>query len=120
MNNQLQLIQKMYSKFNIAPHEVKFTDKEKQFRIAAMLEEIEEYRESDTREEELDALVDLVVFALGTLYRQGMLHVFEEAFKRVMAANLYKKLGANQKRGAFKLDLVKPENYQHPDLSDLV
>ena len=114
------LVQKMHNKFGITHDKVAFSKEEKEFRIAAMREEIDEYIESETKEDELDAIVDLIVFALGTLERSGMINVFEEAFKRVMEANMKKELGGNQKRGSFKLDLKKPEGWTAPDLSDLV
>ena len=57
---------------------------------------------------------------MGTAERQGMLEVFDEAFKRVILANCKKEIGQNQKRGSFQLDLVKPEGWTAPDLSDLV
>lgn len=114
------LVEKMHEKFGITSNQVAFSKEEKEFRIAAMREEIDEYIESETKEDELDAIVDLIVFALGTLERSGMISAFEEAFKRVMEANMKKELGANQKRGSFQLDLKKPEGWAAPDLSDLV
>ena len=62
----------------------------------------------------------MVVFALGTAERQGMLEVFEEAFNRVMKANMAKELGPNKKRNSFALDLVKPKEWTAPVLTDLV
>jgi len=114
------LIRKMHEKFGITPDKVDFSPREKEFRIEAMQEELDEYKDSTTKADELDALVDLVVFALGTAERQGMLHVFEEAFTRVMVANMMKELGPNQKRGQFQLDLVKPEGFKPAYLNDLV
>lgn len=120
MSEITNLIKQMHTKFGITSEQVPFSKTEKEFRICAMREEIDEYIESETKEDELDAIVDLVVFALGTLERQGMLEVFDEAFKRVMIANCKKEIGQNQKRGSFQLDLVKPEGWTAPDLSDLV
>lgn len=57
------------------------------FRYICMLEEVNEYRDATTKADELDAIVDLIIFALGTLERQGMIDVFDEAFKRVMDSN---------------------------------
>jgi predicted HAD superfamily Cof-like phosphohydrolase len=114
------LVKMMHTKFGITSEEVPFSEEEKKFRICAMQEELDEYKEAETKEDQLDALVDLVVFAMGTAERQGMLEVFDEAFKRVMLANCKKEIGQNQKRGSFQLDLVKPEGWTAPDLSDLV
>jgi hypothetical protein len=65
-------------------------------------------------------MVDLVVFALGTVERMGLLDVFEPAYNRVMAANMQKHLGGNAKRGNFQIDLIKPKGWEAPVLSDLV
>lgn len=83
-------------------------------------EEIQEYEESNDPADELDALVDLMVFALGTVDRQGFSKVFQEAFNRVMEANCKKVVGPNKKRLDFQIDLVKPAGWAAPDLSDLV
>jgi predicted HAD superfamily Cof-like phosphohydrolase len=99
---------------------VKWSEEEKDFRITCLQEELDEYIDAETKEDELDALLDLVVFAIGTAERQGMLEVFEEGFERVMRANCTKEAGPNKKRGSFALDLRKPEGWHAPDLSDLV
>lgn len=93
---------------------------EKAYRIACMREEVEEYEAAITKEDELDALVDLVVFALGTANRHGF-HQFAEALDRVVCANMKKKVGHTDRGGPFnQLDLTKPANWSPPDLSDLV
>jgi len=94
---------------------------ERRYRIAAMLEELSEYAaapDSDL-EAQLDGLVDLIVFALGTAVRHGF-YRFDEAFERVMAANKAKVPGASGKRGGWKRDLIKPPGWKPADLSDLV
>lgn len=95
---------------------------EKEFRIKCLREEIQEFEDATTLADQLDALVDLVVFALGTADRAGMAQVFEEAFARVMLANMQKKVAksaSDSKRG-FKADLVKPAGWAAPNLKDLV
>jgi predicted HAD superfamily Cof-like phosphohydrolase len=116
----LDKIQEMHTKFQITNSEIPFTQEEKDFRIRAMQEELDEYEEASTLEDELDALVDLCVFAFGTAERMNLLGVFEEAYNRVMQANLQKELGTNEKRGSFEIDLVKPDGWQSPILTDLV
>jgi len=37
-----------------------------------------------------------------------------------MRANCNKEVGTNAKRGNFSIDLVKPEHWHAPDLTDLV
>lgn len=123
MNPMLQRIREMHTKFGITPDQVAFSPQEKEFRIAAMQEELDEYKDVEAGQnpaEEFDALIDLVVFAFGTAERQGWLEKFEEGFNRVMDANMKKELGANQKRGSFALDLVKPEGWTAPNHDDLV
>ncbi|MCO5760316.1 MAG: nucleoside triphosphate pyrophosphohydrolase family protein [Chromatiaceae bacterium] len=95
------------------------------FRSSAMAEEVVEFQRAvlkDDRVGQLDALVDLVVFALGTAHLLGFSEsAYTEAFHRVMLANLEKQVAghADHKRG-WKLDLVKPAGWTSPNLSDLV
>jgi len=94
--------------------------KEKEFRVTCLKEECREYEQATTMEEELDAIVDLVYFALGTAYRHGF--PFYQAWEKVHAANMKKiaaKRDEDSKRGN-KLDIIKPEGWEPPDLSDLV
>jgi len=119
-NTFIDLIDRMHLKFGITSRHMKWTDEEKDFRIVAMQEELDEYMDAETKEDELDALLDLVIFALGTAERQGMLSVFEEGFKRVMRANCTKEVGKNAKRGNFQIDLIKPPGWMSPVLDDLV
>lgn len=94
------------------------TPEEKAFRVKAFLEETQEYEDAKTLEEHLDALVDLVIFALGAANRHGF-HRFNEALHRVVDANMKKERGPNAKRGGYQLDLVKPPGWKPADLSDL-
>lgn len=71
-------------------------------------------------EDSLDALVDLVYVALGTAYLHGF--DFEEAWKRVHAANMAKvraERTEDSKRGT-TFDVVKPAGWQPPRHTDLV
>jgi len=95
-----------------------------QFRIIALAEEFEEYvdavREKDL-EGALDALVDLVYFALGTAYIHGF-DRFDEAFDRVHEANMKKvraERPSDSKRGT-GFDVIKPEGWTAPRLTDLI
>lgn len=95
---------------------------EKAFRVAAMQEELNEYRDATTLEEEFDALIDLAVFTNGTVERQGMMGIYAEGYYRVMQSNMAKELTGKglAKRGGFSLDLSKPEGWTGPDHSDLI
>jgi predicted HAD superfamily Cof-like phosphohydrolase len=85
-----------------------------------MREEIDEFEAATDHHDQLDALVDLIVFAFGTVERAGYSAAFDEAFNRVMDSNMTKTVGPNQKRGSFSLDLRKPADFKPADLSDLV
>jgi len=116
----VESIKKMHLKFGVTHKHVKWTPEEKDFRITAMQEELDEYIDAETKEDELDALLDLMIFTIGTAERQGLLDVYEEAFMRVMRANCNKEVGKNAKRGNFSVDLIKPEHWKAPVLLDLV
>jgi len=112
-------IKQMHDKFGITHERADFTNEERWFRTGAMLEELSEFTTAKTKEDELDALVDLVVFALGTAERMGFANIFEPAFNRVMNSNMSKTLGANNKRGSFQIDLVKGPDFKPATLTDL-
>lgn len=122
LNDQMRQVRLMHKKFGISggstPH--KLEKDEREFRIKAMQEELDEYRDAETLEDELDALQDLKVFVNGTLERQGMANIDTHSYNRIMHANLSKELGGNAKRGNFQLDLVKPKGWKAPDHSDLL
>ena len=115
----LEWIAVMHEQFGITNRDVPSGTKERMFRYEAFLEEAKEYLEATSDEARLDALVDLVVFALGAAEREGYLPLWDVAYRRVMEANLNKTLGPNTKRGSYKLDLIKPEGWEPADLSDL-
>lgn len=74
------------------------------------------------QEEILDALVDMQYVLSGTINECGMRDVFDEAFMRVHHANMQKALVPSRhgsKRDS-PLDIVKPDGWVKPDLSDLV
>jgi hypothetical protein len=89
------------------------SEEEKSFRCMALQEELDEYEEADTLVDQYDALLDLIVFAVGTLERHGF--PLQEGFNAVMKANMTKEVGANAKRGNFKNDLVKPISWRSPE-----
>lgn len=120
MNRFLASIEELHKHYKITPEDVPWAEGEKEFRVAAMREEIDEFIEAETPADELDALVDLVVFAFGTAERLGILKYFELAFDVVMEANMKKEVGATDKRGGFKLDLRKPEGWKAPDIEQVM
>jgi predicted HAD superfamily Cof-like phosphohydrolase len=112
----MDLVKAMHQKFGIenTTGANQLTVEEKEFRSAAMLEELNEYIAADTLVDQYDALLDLIVFAVGTLERHGF--PLLAGFEKVMEANMAKELGQNgEKRGGFKRDLVKPEGWTPPE-----
>lgn len=68
----------------------------------------------------LDGLIDLTYVALGTAYLHG--YDFREGWRRVHHANMQKVRAedvAESKRNS-TLDVIKPEGWTAPDLTDLV
>ena len=93
---------------------------EKEFRARCMLEELQEYIAAKTLEEEVDALIDLIYFALGTSYRHGF--SFYDGWREVHRANL-SKIRAVKKEDSkrdYELDVVKPEDWKAPELDNAI
>ena len=121
MNNLQSTITKAYEKYGLAydgpPRHL--NPDEKQYRISCLREEIEEYNEAETLTDQYDALIDLLVFTVGSLYRHGF--PLQEGFDAVMACNLQKEPGNNphksdKARAEYKgVDLVKPSGWQGPE-----
>ena len=116
MNKFLQDIKDFHEKFQLTyigpPREL--PDELAKFRKAFMEEELDEYIDSRYLPGKLDALVDLMYVVLGTAYLHGF--PFEEAWRRVHEANM-KKVRAQSSRSKF--DVIKPEGWTPPALSDL-
>lgn len=90
------------------------------FRVKFLQEELDEMRDPGrTAADVVDALVDLVVVALGTMDAFGV--AGREAWRRVHEANMAKVAGVNSGRpNRFGLpDLVKPEGWAAPRHGDL-
>ena len=80
-------------------------------------EEAEELREARDRVDQVDALVDSIIFAMGGLYRLGLSErQAEDCFNAVMSANFEKKLGQKEgRRFEGVADAVKPEGWVGPE-----
>jgi len=112
----MDLVKSMHKKFGLdnTVGPCHLTDEEKEFRSDAMLEELNEYIAATNLVDQYDALLDLIVFAVGTLERHGF--PLQAGFEKVMEANMAKELGQNgNKRGGFKRDLVKPKGWTAPE-----
>lgn len=88
---------------------------EKAFRLVALREELDEYESAQELTNEVDALVDLLVFAFGTFDRMGLDPGIY--FDVVMRANMKKELAgdASKSKRGFARDLVKPEGFESPE-----
>ena len=88
----------------------------KEWLTKALEEELQEFREASTPEDSVDALIDLIIFACGGLYRAGMTPDQAKAcFTAVLDANDAKKAGVKQNRAvAGVADAVKPTGWVDP------
>lgn len=90
----------------------------KRLSLIQLAEEIEELRMSDTATDEADALIDLVYFAYGALYKMGICpYVFDTATTIVHDANMTKAAGKKAARGydGSAVDAVKPVDFIPPE-----
>ena len=67
----------------------------------------------------LDALADIAYILAGTVINHGMQHVFDDAFAEVHRSNMAKLVdGKVLRREDGKV--MKPENWQPPNLSQFI
>ena len=91
----------------------------KEWFLKALHEEITEYREGWEQGdiiEQVDAIIDLIYFAVGRLQQMGLTR--DQAMKCFMAvhtANMTKKRGTQAKRGNLEADAVKPDGWISPE-----
>ena len=88
-----------------------------QFRLSMMQEELDETKEAfknENKEEIVDGIIDLCVFAIGTLEVFGV--DANKAWDQVYKANMSKEVGIKEGRpNPLGLpDLVKPEGWEGP------
>lgn len=90
---------------------------EKEWLVGCLHEEADELKDSADIVDQVDALVDSIIFATGGLYRLGLsVEQAEACVAAVMDANFQKKAG--QKEGRIYegvADAVKPEGWQPPE-----
>ena len=91
-----------------------------EFRIGCLQEELDELKAAQNGDDAVDALIDLSVFAIGTLDLFGI--DAEMAWNRVYAANISKEVGIKEARpNPLGLpDLIKPEGWTAPTHADNV
>ena len=120
MDNFIQ-VAAMHQKFGLpmpmTPRSL--TTEELMGRVEMMTEELVElmraHRNNDLAEE-ADALVDLVVFAMGTAVMMGL--PWNAMFSEVQRANMSKELGVGKRKN--KLDLIKPLGWRPPDIAGIL
>lgn len=122
MEQDIKDMYKYYQMLNPQPGELGFTPglsrEEKQQRITMMQEELDEYWAADTQVDEYDALIDLLVFVVGTLVQSS--YPLQQGWEAVLKANMSKVVGIT-KRG-FAKDITKPPMWTGPehDLSKIL
>lgn len=80
----------------------------------ALREEVQEFIDADTIQDEVDALIDLIYFAAGRMQEMGVNGA--RAFNEVHACNMRKVRGDMAKRpGAMGFDAIKPPGWVAPD-----
>ena len=89
-----------------------------EFRIGCLQEELDELKAARNGDDAVDALIDLSVFAIGTLDLFGI--DGEMAWNRVYAANISKEVGIKEARpNPMGLpDLIKPAGWIAPSHKD--
>jgi hypothetical protein len=89
-----------------------------QFRIGCLQEELDELKAAKNGDDAVDALIDLCVFAIGTLDLYGV--DANMAWDRVYKANITKEVGIKAARpNPMGLpDLIKPEGWTAPTHKD--
>ena len=92
------------------------------FALTAMYEELNEFTVANNRAnvgEALDAMIDLIYFALGRCYEMGItIEQFEKCWNVVQEKNMAKKRGTKN-RGTDQ-DAMKPEGWQAADLGEIL
>ena len=86
-----------------------------------MAEEIGEFREAILKQDfvgSVDALLDIIYFAVGGLHKMGLnADDAERVFDLVHEANMTKKKGVKESRAVGDApDAIKPEDWQAPEL----
>lgn len=123
MKSQFEKVIQFHNKFGLSYNQGPRTlpKEEQDFRLTCLHEELSEYELAvafSDRAEQLDALVDLVYFALGTAHRNGF--PFDKAFNIVHSTNMAKEVKADNQRRGFHLEVTKPEGWKSPNLTELV
>jgi hypothetical protein len=88
--------------------------------LTAMGEEVQEFADAETVEDQIDACLDMAYFALGRVFELGAYDP-QAHWDEVQRANMAKRRGSLSKRpGSLGHDAVKPEGWRGPDHSAIL
>lgn len=111
-----------HEKFGIEmPEEpIKLPNDVSEYRIGFMQEELDEYVTSIDLSEKIDALVDLVVVAMGTAYMHGF--DWDAHWELVYEKNMQKRRAkeASESKRGHSLDIIKPREWTPPDHEPII
>lgn len=94
-------------------------DPRKKFCLQHLHEELNEFAEAKTLEEQADAMIDLTYIALGRIYEMG-LHG-KPLFDEVHRANMNKQRGEKETRSnSGGYDAIKPMGWRGPNLERII
>lgn len=90
---------------------------EKDWLLGVLREEIDELELADALVDQVDALIDVIYFAIGGMKRLGLsVEQMEQCFNVVHTCNMRKHQGKKAERAQqHSLDAVKPENWIAPE-----
>lgn len=115
-NKYYNMVREFHLAFNlpVADKPTRLTQADKNNRIKWMQEELDEYEEADTLEDEIDALIDGLYFNVGTLVMHGVKP--DRIFEIVHKANM-SKLWEDNKPRYRKEDgkVMKPPHWINPE-----
>lgn len=85
----------------------------RQFRATLLLEEIQEFQDAETIEDQADAMIDTIYLALGTLVEMGIRP--EKLFDIVHDANMSKLWEDGKPRYREDGKVMKPPTWKNPE-----
>ena len=95
------------------------SEQELEISLKCLQEELDEFKYAAYDHDyigQIDAIVDLLYFGIGVLYKLGLTPTqIEQVCAAVHEANMAKKLGTNAKRDTGAADAVKPEGWIAPE-----
>lgn len=118
MDYEMQCVQEFGKKFNqLRPAEpTHLTQRKLKERADFLQEELDEFRKNAATQnmaEMLDALIDLVYVAKGTVIMMGLAEAWDYSWDEVQRANMQRVPGPTKRGNAN--DVMKPEGWVPPD-----